>query len=230
MKCEIVRDLLPLYCDDVCSDTSREAVEAHLSSCSACAQVLKDMKNEPAVPEFVSMDGELETKVLRGVKEKFSRRRMRSVLATFLIMMIALVSLTAAADVAHPVAYRPGLVQVNLSVDEAIDIYYSGDHYASFWAVYRRTPQGNAIYFCYNQTMKSSVLPISEDHGHICIGNGLMTDFYTACHQVPQPQQIDAVYYLEANSQTYLRLPGMSNAEFAKAAESAVLLWTRNAG
>ena len=33
MNCEIVRDLLPLYADGLCSEESRRAVEEHLKSC-----------------------------------------------------------------------------------------------------------------------------------------------------------------------------------------------------
>ena len=35
-ECDIVRDLLPLYADDVVSDTSREIIEEHLSDCPDC--------------------------------------------------------------------------------------------------------------------------------------------------------------------------------------------------
>ena len=37
--CEIVRDLLPLYVDDVCSGSSREYVKEHLSSCGECREL-----------------------------------------------------------------------------------------------------------------------------------------------------------------------------------------------
>ena len=29
-KCDIIKDLLPLYADDVCSDESKKAVDEHL--------------------------------------------------------------------------------------------------------------------------------------------------------------------------------------------------------
>ena len=31
MKCEIIKDLIPLYLDNVCSEDSRKLVEDHLS-------------------------------------------------------------------------------------------------------------------------------------------------------------------------------------------------------
>lgn len=44
--CEIVRDLLPLYLDDACSDASRALVETHLTACSDCTSVYDKMKND----------------------------------------------------------------------------------------------------------------------------------------------------------------------------------------
>lgn len=43
MNCNIVRDLLPLYHDGVCSEESRAAVEEHLAGCEACRRLLADM-------------------------------------------------------------------------------------------------------------------------------------------------------------------------------------------
>ena len=54
-----------------------------------------------------------------------------------------------------------------------------------------------------------------------------MTDFSTASYQVPYSQDIHAVYYLEADQRNYLFMPEMSDAEFAEAAQNAVLLWAR---
>lgn len=43
MNCDIVRDLLPLYVDEVCSEKSREAVEDHLEGCAACRAYLAEL-------------------------------------------------------------------------------------------------------------------------------------------------------------------------------------------
>lgn len=43
--CEMVRDLLPLYHDEVCSDSSKKIVEEHLEECESCSNLLKKMGN-----------------------------------------------------------------------------------------------------------------------------------------------------------------------------------------
>ena len=36
MKCDIIRDLLPLYCDGLCSEASKQEIEAHVAQCQEC--------------------------------------------------------------------------------------------------------------------------------------------------------------------------------------------------
>jgi uncharacterized protein YbaR (Trm112 family) len=47
ISCEVVRDLLPLYHDGVCSDDSRALVEEHLKGCPACQAELETFDNAP---------------------------------------------------------------------------------------------------------------------------------------------------------------------------------------
>ena len=55
MNCDIVRDLLPLYADGLCSVESRRAVEVHLKTCEACRKLLPEgpaeAGQEPAAAE-----------------------------------------------------------------------------------------------------------------------------------------------------------------------------------
>lgn len=44
VSCEIVQDLLPLYCDEICSEESRELVQAHLLGCDRCREELRLMR------------------------------------------------------------------------------------------------------------------------------------------------------------------------------------------
>ena len=51
MKCEIIKDLLPLYCDDALSDVSKQEVEKHIIKCTECQKVYEDMKYD-----YISLD------------------------------------------------------------------------------------------------------------------------------------------------------------------------------
>ena len=220
MKCEIIRDLLPLYCDGLCSETSRQEIEAHVAQCEGCRTCLAEMKGEDAPVSLPDLEQETEVRVLRGVKKKFSHRRRRAVLLTAAIMLIFSIVLVGAADVQQPVPYTDGLVTAELAVDEVIDLYYHGGNYDSFHGFSREVDGRNAVFLYFDRTILSNVTPSGENH--LCIGNGLLTDFRTACYQVDR--EVDAVYYLVGD---YVELPGLSQAEFEQAMEDAVLLWER---
>ena len=42
--CEIIRDLLPLYADDVCSESSRQMIQEHLTECPDCSSLLNQLR------------------------------------------------------------------------------------------------------------------------------------------------------------------------------------------
>ncbi len=55
-SCELIKDLLPLYVDDVCSEESRKMVTEHLASCGSCRDELNKMKTELNITEKADKD------------------------------------------------------------------------------------------------------------------------------------------------------------------------------
>ena len=51
-NCDLIRDLLPLYADDACSDESRRVVETHLQECPGCAHELERLRNSEIEAEL----------------------------------------------------------------------------------------------------------------------------------------------------------------------------------
>ena len=45
LNCNVIHDLLPLYVDQICSDESRELVDAHLTECADCSRLLQQMQS-----------------------------------------------------------------------------------------------------------------------------------------------------------------------------------------
>ncbi|WP_236634867.1 anti-sigma factor family protein [Alteribacter lacisalsi] len=50
IKCTIIRDVLPLYNDNVISRDTKEMVEEHLENCQACQREYESMKQELRLP------------------------------------------------------------------------------------------------------------------------------------------------------------------------------------
>lgn len=67
LPCELIQDILPLYHDGVCSDTSRKLVESHLETCEKCTAVLKGMTAEIEMPKLEAD----ESKPLKSIKRKW---------------------------------------------------------------------------------------------------------------------------------------------------------------
>lgn len=69
-ECEIVRDILPLYVDDVCSASSREIIDDHLKTCPDCAAYLKQIRASEA-EETLKAEKAL---VIQNQARRFKRR------------------------------------------------------------------------------------------------------------------------------------------------------------
>ena len=69
-ECEVIRDLLPLYADDVCSEGSRRMIEEHLPECPECAAVLEQLKTH----EIETGLQEEKQEVIAFQAKKFKRR------------------------------------------------------------------------------------------------------------------------------------------------------------
>ena len=68
--CEIVRDLLPLYADDVCSTASKNIIEEHLRECPECTAVLEKLRSH----EIEENLAEEKEQVIRNQARQFKRR------------------------------------------------------------------------------------------------------------------------------------------------------------
>lgn len=73
-SCEIIRDLLPGYIDEIISETGAEAVSGHLETCGECRQIYLNMKEEPGTQitpgEKLAVDG------LKKVRQRTMRLKL----------------------------------------------------------------------------------------------------------------------------------------------------------
>ena len=46
IPCDLIKDLLPLYTDDVCSEQTKHTVEEHLATCERCREIYEDMQEK----------------------------------------------------------------------------------------------------------------------------------------------------------------------------------------
>ena len=88
--CGIIRDLLPLYIDDVCNEESRVAVEKHLAECEKCRNDYEAMKN---TGDFLEQkkdnleDIKMENS-LKNVKTRINKKIRNIILAAIAVVIV----------------------------------------------------------------------------------------------------------------------------------------------
>ncbi len=68
--CDVIRDLLPLYTDEACSEKSRDLVNEHLQECPACQEVLRKLQETEIENDLRSEKNEV---IEYGIR-RFKRR------------------------------------------------------------------------------------------------------------------------------------------------------------
>ncbi len=114
-NCEIIKDLIPLYCDEACSDASKKLVEEHTAECTFCFDELKKMKSD-SVLLYVNANEEKANKtVIKKVKKKIILKRVIAVLVA--VVITAAVGILAVSEVIDhsPVEYDDGIVDVYIN-------------------------------------------------------------------------------------------------------------------
>ena len=105
-KCEIVQDLLPLYVDGCCTQSSRELVEEHLKECSACKQAWQAMTGDIPAPQEPEPEAEpvpaepvpeepekKREKTFRKGMKKIRRRWIASLIVVILLVPLVLLGI-----------------------------------------------------------------------------------------------------------------------------------------
>ncbi len=101
--CAIVRDLLPLYIEQISSEASAAFIKEHAAQCPQCQAVLDELQK----PTPVIFDTKAEA--MRSIRIKLRKRTILSILSTTLILLTLLSGI-----------FVCTVVPVWLSVDEAI--------------------------------------------------------------------------------------------------------------
>lgn len=94
MKCSIIRDLLPLYCDNLTSADSNEEIENHLRNCTECTEIYENISKE----EIIMTENDKNIKPLKKVKKSFIKRLVIGIssgtvilASLFLIMFVGVI-------------------------------------------------------------------------------------------------------------------------------------------
>ena len=81
MNCNIIKDLLPSYIDEICSEDTAKVVEEHVEHCAECQRYIKMMKQPTHSIQMMSE----EVKVAREPFKRINKKRRIQVLVAIAI-------------------------------------------------------------------------------------------------------------------------------------------------
>lgn len=119
ITCNIIKDLLPLYAEDMVSEDSKALVDDHLCSCDSCTKELAELKKAPKVPV------EVETTSLKRVEDTIRKRKLLTAATAMMTLVAVLVTGTIfSMTPVYPTA-RQAIEGVELREDGGLAIDYA---------------------------------------------------------------------------------------------------------
>ncbi len=86
-ECGLIQDVLPLYADEVCSESTARAVEEHLAECESCralAQKLRQTEFTADRIEADTIDG------MKKVRKKIKRQQLAEILLVAVLFLLGI--------------------------------------------------------------------------------------------------------------------------------------------
>ncbi|ASA21233.1 zf-HC2 domain-containing protein [Paenibacillus donghaensis] len=118
LSCEIVEDLLPLYYDEVCSETTKESIEVHLSTCEHCTAALNKLRQSSSLPFEVMKKNKQESTGLASFKGYWHRSKV----AAFVKGLLLATAVCAVIILGYAGLFRWNIIKVPSSAIEITDI------------------------------------------------------------------------------------------------------------
>jgi len=123
-NCEIIKDLLPLYVDDVMSNESKLLVENHLASCEKCKNECISIQSEVKRNNTTDPTNNEKINLFKSMKAKIFRQKiMVAMTAIALTVAIAFAGNWFIFHNARPIAFSPWTMRVEL---QNIESYWEG--------------------------------------------------------------------------------------------------------
>ena len=120
ITCNVIRDLLPLYAEDMVSNDTKKLVDDHLCHCDKCTKELAELVKTPKVPLDV------EPASLKRVGNTIRRRKILAVMAAVFLMATLVLGVGMFLDATVYLTADQAVVSAQRTEDGDILIRYSG--------------------------------------------------------------------------------------------------------
>lgn len=107
MDCNVIRDLIPLYIDDCCSEESANIVKEHIDRCPQCKELYENMKTSSDIAPTASVPATL---------SKINDWRASVLQSVLLFVSFAIITIGVALEAATPSGLMNGYWAVSLVI------------------------------------------------------------------------------------------------------------------
>jgi len=140
-ECSIIRDLLPLYAENMVSSNTEAFVGEHLKNCESCRKEYERIK-EPQPTQKIP-----DTAPLLKLSRKMKARRIQIIVLTALFVAALLVSAFAVLDAPVYLPYSEGIVTVEQLGDKGMLLTFD-EKVTDFDYTLHDDPDGGDFYYC----------------------------------------------------------------------------------
>ncbi|MGM9940690.1 MAG: zf-HC2 domain-containing protein [Bulleidia sp.] len=210
MQCEVIQDLLPLYVDGVCSETSRQLVEEHLKDCKQCQDCLNTLRSDSQIQhrddEYRKADS------LRKVHHRIVFRQLLAAGIAVCILLGAGLGIRSILRSSVQVITDPSVLSVN-EVDGSLIGRLQGSSVQELSITRVQRDDGDVLFFSLTDTRWDEMMT----------GDTSFSEF-TLCAKDKNAAVVQAVYYL---SEDHTGLESMDENQIAEVMKRSTLLWHR---
>lgn len=188
ITCDVIKDILPLYAENMISADTKMIVDEHISSCHDCKKKLSDLN----VP--VTTIGELNAVPLKKMKNMLFRKKMWTIMITAILSLIVAIILMA--NLTVPQYYSASDEIVSLHMNDNGLMYVAFDDKVSGYGVSSYISDDGTGY-AYNIVAWDSIWSrniVKSDTQNIVLN--------------PDGEKVSAVYYYETNGSGEVLLYG----------------------
>ncbi|OJF94595.1 zf-HC2 domain-containing protein [Alkalibacterium sp. 20] len=119
VSCNVIKDLIPLYTEDMLSDDSVHLVEKHLEHCDDCRKLLNELNQPYHAPV------ETDVRPLMKMKSALRKKKATSIALTFVFTLLFSALLFAFVTAPKYLPYSEELIQVSEQAGESIVVEFS---------------------------------------------------------------------------------------------------------
>ena len=226
-NCEIIRDLLPLYADEICSESSKQLVEEHIAACESCKNELEDYRYNTGIDN----DEIDEKQAIQNFSKKLKKSNLKKTVISVVLCLTLIFSVGYIMFVPETTQkYTDDLVNVKIPVDEGIDAHINLPNYRkiSWFTVYNEEKEVD-VYLTVKHNLFTRIFKDSDKSDNFWRTNGFACVSYQdgGSDYIHPDNRVKNIYYVDGDiTKTEIILSDPDESNDSQLKDYCHLVWT----